>query len=225
MLETKLISERLKSLREDQHLSHAKLAEELKKISDEAPTKNTLIDYERTDADNKKYGANLGMSTRILDLLASFYGVSTDYILCRTDIRTQRADITAICNATGLSQTIVENLIAWNDEHKQTRASNERSTTRTEIANRVFDFLTSYKVAAEFVKLDKALRSPKHSRIGHEDEIINKRIQLSKEAESIDYSILTRNEYITFRCQILERQFSDFLAIFCMRPQKQRIFR
>lgn len=157
--------------------------------------------------------------------LAEYYGVSPEWLLTGNGSPSRDVSIQSICNATGLSQSIVEHLISWNNEHKQSRASTERGTTRTEIANRVFDFLTSDKVATEFVKLDAAIRSPKHSRIGHEDEIINKRIQLSKEAESIDYSILSRNEYITFRCQILERQFSDFLATFCRRPKKQRIFR
>ncbi len=46
-----------------------------------------------------------------LGKIADAYGVSTDYLLGRTDIKAANADLKAVCEYTGLSENAVENLI------------------------------------------------------------------------------------------------------------------
>lgn len=120
-----LMAQRLAALRKDKGLSHEKLGEELynryKGCNDAIPdgkkrtrkkdsgatrliSKDSLINYEVSDNDHSRAYTNLGMSVEYLCYLADFYGVSTDYLLGRTDVKTAEKGVEAVCESTKLSE-------------------------------------------------------------------------------------------------------------------------
>lgn len=115
------VSKRLRDLRTSYHIEHnmekqlstKKLAEMLNEKCKEKGfkgiTEQTLKDYERpglcgTTENITKGKAVYGMRVEYLDLLADFYGVSTDYILCRSNKKTPDVNLQAACAFTGLSE-------------------------------------------------------------------------------------------------------------------------
>ena len=61
---------------------------------------------------NKQYISKFEDGTRSLSLTmlekyADFFGVSTDYLLGRSDVKTADTDIKAICEYTGLSEDVI----------------------------------------------------------------------------------------------------------------------
>ena len=110
------ISGRLRDLRQEKSISTKTLSELLNEKCKEKGVKGiaeqTLKDYERpahhgTTENITKGKAVLGMRIEYLDMLADFYGVSTDYILCRSDKKTPDVNLQAACEFTGLSESAV----------------------------------------------------------------------------------------------------------------------
>ena len=99
------ISKRLKDLRKDKNLSHVSLSKAL----GESPynlevSKDSLIKYEVSDTFHSSFGAIKGMAAKTLFCLAKFYGVSSDYLLCNTDIKNPKPEMKLSCDYTGLSE-------------------------------------------------------------------------------------------------------------------------
>lgn len=95
---------RLKCLRENYpggKLSHATLSEELEKRGTKI-SKDSLIKYES--------GSALRMNAEALLGLADFYGVSTDFLLCRTDDPAPVCNISSV-DVLGLSKKAIDNLL------------------------------------------------------------------------------------------------------------------
>lgn len=104
---------RLKSLREEKGLSYKELAEALFNEYEIKISKDSLRDYEISSDYRSKSKSlpNLGMRTEYLIALSDFYEVSTDYLLCKTDVRTINCDIQCACMTTGLSDKAINNLV------------------------------------------------------------------------------------------------------------------
>ena len=104
-----LIARRLRELRQQKGLSHAKLADILSEKYNISISKTSLLSYENTNADDSRVG-NRRMNVEFLDCLADFYGVSTDYILGRKDISSNDDSTLTICSSTGLSEYVATRL-------------------------------------------------------------------------------------------------------------------
>ena len=92
------MGKRLKALREEtplngKKMSHEKLKEKLKEIYGVEISRDSLMNYEVSDVNHSKFGTNLKMNVEYLNCLSSFYGVSTDYLLGRSDAKTANEDI------------------------------------------------------------------------------------------------------------------------------------
>lgn len=88
------MGKRLKALREEtplngKKMSHEKLKEKLKEIYGVEISRDSLMNYEVSDVNHSKFGTNLKMNVEYLNCLSSFYGVSTDYLLGRSDAKQQ----------------------------------------------------------------------------------------------------------------------------------------
>lgn len=79
------MAKRLKDLREKEYISHEKLSKYLYKYYDIKISTDSLMNYEVTDENHSKAFKNLGMRAEYLRYLADYFGVSTDYILGRTE--------------------------------------------------------------------------------------------------------------------------------------------
>lgn len=102
------MGKRLKDLRENtlldgKKMSHVELKKKLKEKYGVEISRDSLMNYEVSDVNHSKFGTNLKMSAEYLNCLAYFYGVSTDYLLCRSDAKTADEDIRVACKTTGLS--------------------------------------------------------------------------------------------------------------------------
>lgn len=106
----KKTAERLKTLRREKKLSHEKLSAVLKAQFEISISRASLIDYENTDVQSVKAGAAGKMSVDRIAALADFYGVSTDYLLGRSDIRSQDESAKALMDYTDLSETAIQAL-------------------------------------------------------------------------------------------------------------------
>ena len=56
-----------------------------------------------------------------LSKIADYYGVSTDFLLGRTNIKSPNADIQAVCNTIGLSEKAISLLQKWTKSDDKTR--------------------------------------------------------------------------------------------------------
>ena len=100
---------RLKSLREEKHLSYQELADALLDKYGIKISKDSLRDYEICSDYRSKAKSlpNLGMRTEYLIALSDFYEVSTDYLLCKTDCLAPEIETREICDQTGLSERAI----------------------------------------------------------------------------------------------------------------------
>lgn len=106
----KLTAQRLKELRNEKGLSHEKLASIL--TEQYSPiTANSLKQYEVAEENHSKKGKVKGMKIEYLYNLASFYDVSSDYILGKADTKSPNLDINEIHKKTNLSEETIKILI------------------------------------------------------------------------------------------------------------------
>ena len=103
------LATRLKQERTSRNLSHVALRNALKEQYGIDISKDTLINYE-TGLNHTKTKKNLGMRVEYLMYFADFFGVSSDYLLGLSDIRTPDLDTQSICKKTGLTEKSLENL-------------------------------------------------------------------------------------------------------------------
>lgn len=99
-----VLAQRLKSLRESQGLTLAGLSKALTEKYGIQISKESLTNYEVVDSFHSKARKNEGMSVKYLRCLADFYGVTTDYLLGRTEAKTWNEDILKIQTMTGLNE-------------------------------------------------------------------------------------------------------------------------
>lgn len=114
-----LCSERIRELREAKKESHATLGNAV------SINEQTLKNYEQAalykgqSTGKDRVTKIAGMNINNLCKLADHFGVSTDYLLGRTNIQTADADIQASCKTTGLSEEALETVVALGDEEKE----------------------------------------------------------------------------------------------------------
>lgn len=101
---------RLKQERERLGLSHVALSKQLKERYKIDISRDSLINYEVADGNHSKAYKNNGMRVEYLQCFADFYGVSADWLLGISDIRTPDVGIQATCKYTELSEQAVEAL-------------------------------------------------------------------------------------------------------------------
>lgn len=104
---TVTLAQRLKKLRKARELTLPELSAALKEKYDINISRESLSNYEVTAPHHTKYGKNEGMAVKYLHYLADFYGVSTDYLLGRTRVRTTDTEVQAVSNYTGLSSRAI----------------------------------------------------------------------------------------------------------------------
>lgn len=105
-----LLSKRLKELREEKKLSHEKLCEQLQQAGVKVGLQS-LKNFEVTEKRHSKFEAAKGMKAETLFNLAEFYGVSVDYLLGRTEIKSIDNKVQAACEVTGLNEEAINNLV------------------------------------------------------------------------------------------------------------------
>lgn len=118
------MGKRLKALREEttlneKKLSHVALKEKLKEQYGIDISRDSLMNYEVSEVNHSKFGTNLKMSVEYLNCLANFYGVSTDYLLGLSDVKTTKEDIQVTCKTTGLSADAIKALQFDNEQSKR----------------------------------------------------------------------------------------------------------
>ncbi|HJB81389.1 MAG TPA: helix-turn-helix domain-containing protein [Candidatus Flavonifractor intestinigallinarum] len=111
---------RLKSLREERHISYQELADALLEKYGIKISKDSLRDYEISSDYRSKAKSlpNLGMRTEYLIALSDFYEVSTDYLLCKTDCPCQDMKIREMCEYTGLTNDTIKLLNMYSKKGK-----------------------------------------------------------------------------------------------------------
>lgn len=111
-------SQRIRDLRKEKRESHATLADAI--FVSEQTMKNyeqAALAKEESSTGTARVRAIAGMNINTLCQIADHFGVSTDYVLGRTDIRTQDADIQAACKTTGLSDESIEKLSYFQERY------------------------------------------------------------------------------------------------------------
>ena len=118
-----IMAQRLKALRTEKGLSHESLRKALMEKYEIDISVDSLKNYEVSKVPHAKAYKNEGMRVEYLRCLAEFYGVSADYLLGLSDVRTQDTDIRMISNATGLTEKNAAMLCyarrlseVWNDQ-------------------------------------------------------------------------------------------------------------
>lgn len=113
MLDTErkmMIAQRLRQLRKEAGLTRDGLSKAIEKKSGFSISKQMFDQYEVLNQENAKWDSVSGMSLEKLYYIADFYGVSTEYVLGLTDIRTKDTELAAVCEYTGLNEEAVRYL-------------------------------------------------------------------------------------------------------------------
>ena len=108
-------STRIRSLRVDRKESHAKLGETVGVSEQTLKNYDQAAIYNGVSTGQDRVTKIAGMSINTLCSLADHFGVSTDYLLGRTDIPTCDVDIQTACKTTGLSEKAVEAIAKHRD--------------------------------------------------------------------------------------------------------------
>lgn len=102
-----VLAQHLKELRKSRGLSYAELSKVLQEKYEIQISKESLTNYEVSDANHTKARKNEGMSVKYLYYLADFYQVTTDYLLGIAKEPRRDESIQAVCKFTGLSANAV----------------------------------------------------------------------------------------------------------------------
>lgn len=149
----KQISGRLKALRIQYGYSHEQVCQLIFKQFGISISPSSLIKYESENPGKKRAGSSR-MNIEFLDCLARLYNVSTDYILCRTDVMLEDNTVRDIADKTGLSEKAVELLISAKQSHAcGIDREHERKKSLEKFANLLEDPFSGY------VKLDKRIEA------------------------------------------------------------------
>lgn len=142
---------RLKQLREEKGLSHQKLSEALSEQFDVTVSRDSLMNYEVATPNHSSAYKNLGMRIEYLHALASFYGVSADYLLGFTDVRAPFADTRAIVSKTGLTEENVRALEVMQEIPMQ---------ANLDMANDFLTLLVGSGICIDYLMMKTALNVP-----------------------------------------------------------------
>lgn len=101
-------------------------AEKLRTLFDESKkTQKELISYieERTGKAPTRQAVSMWLrgnspDIKTIPIIANFFGVTVDYLITDTDIKTTDTNIKAVCEYTGLSEKSIEKIIKLKDEPK-----------------------------------------------------------------------------------------------------------
>lgn len=107
-----IMAKRLRDLRTQRGLSYEALKQILMEIYETDISIDSLKNYEVAVAEHTKAYKNQGMRIEYLRCLADFYGVSSDYLLGISDIRSPNVDTRKIAEVTGLSEIAIEVLMS-----------------------------------------------------------------------------------------------------------------
>lgn len=110
-----ILAQRLRTLRKSRGLTYVELSNALKETYGVKISKESLTNYEVSDAYHTKAGKNEGMSVKYLRCLADFYQVSTDYLLGVAEQPSRDVDMQAACEFTGLSNNAVSAIKDFGD--------------------------------------------------------------------------------------------------------------
>lgn len=133
-----LTAKRLRELRGK--TSYEKLSENIGKKFPDGISADSLKIYEISNPKHKKYNNGFGMKISNLFQLAEYYGVSTDFLLGRTEIKTDNIEEASDCKYVQLSEDAIE---ALNEFSKTDNGKAGLKILSYLIGNNsVFDFLT-----------------------------------------------------------------------------------
>ena len=105
-----ITGERLKNLRKDKKISAEKLSEVFYSIYSAHLDRTSISNYEHSNQHHSHPHASNGMNVSTLRIFADYYGVSADYILGLTDVKSQDTTVQAMVNYTGLEENSISSL-------------------------------------------------------------------------------------------------------------------
>ena len=106
-----IMAQRLKDLRNEKGLSHDSLRKALMDRYEIDISVDSLKNYEVSKIPHAKAYKNEGMRVEYLRCLSDFFGVSSDYILGITDVKSASKGVQSIIKNTGLSEHSAE--VLW----------------------------------------------------------------------------------------------------------------
>lgn len=161
---------RLKDLRNERKLSHAKLSDALKEKYGISISKDSLIAYEVTSQVHAKAGANQGMRAEYLRCLADFYGVSTDYILGIESIRSPDSEVRTSAKCTGLTEENTVYLRAICTQCKKSGANvNNFSRYELMLINSFIELCNDGRITTYFWTMHRTLEQIKRKEYEEDD--------------------------------------------------------
>lgn len=186
-----IIAKRLKELRESRGLSHEKLSKALKEKCGCSISADSLMNYEAANEFHTKKYKNLGMKIESLLYLATFYGVSSDYILGLTDIRSNNLSVREIVSLTGINEDNVSFLISppayfWNDDVSKYRES------LYALVNLLISCIKNSEVSEPFQNIYVTCQKELHATEDTSDIFV-------ETVKQRGFEVLTGNQYISFR--------------------------
>lgn len=196
------MADRLKQLRESCGLSHDKLSIALSDAYGIKISSDSLMNYEVSDVNHTKAFKNQGMRVEYLRCFADFYGVSTDYLLGLTDIKSPSVDTQSIVSGTGLSEENVERLKYFQSFPME---------AHIRMANDFLSFLLDSDLSMDYLLMETTLNVPTVDSTPLEsDEFVELAIAEGKQRKR-GYVSLTGKEAFLFYCSKIADRFKQLL--------------
>lgn len=140
--------------------------------------------------------------------LAEYYGVSLDWLVGLSDVVRIDDATRNVQDLTGLTESNVSALMNWKADQDKAIKNNETGLTLTDVANRIFGFITQVDTISALVSLNSLRYARKRPSVK-----IGTILEMKKTLLENDNYTLTRREYIEYNIEKLASAFRDYLYI------------
>lgn len=225
-----VIAKRLKEAREQSGITQDEVSNLLLEKYDVSISTSSIKNYEIEHSTPGRPMRVGSMSTEVLQGLSELYGVSSDYLLGLTDIKTKDTELAAVCEYTGLDEEAVLKLSDFKEQEEMyPGVSNVLSHISNFLANAnetFFDMLDEY-IGQAFLATDIQKRYPNfdltqksfwYDMTGNGEIDID---EIKKANDSVIEILKNNHPFILFKMQ---KELSEFVEKYAARCVKEISF-
>lgn len=216
-----VIAKRLKEAREQSGITQDEVSALLLEKYDVSISTSSIKNYEIEHSTPGRPMRVGSMSVEVLQGLSKLYGVSSDYLLGLTDIKTKDTELAAVCEYTGLDEEAVLRLSDFKDREENypgisnvlSHISNFLANANDPFFNMLDDYIGQAFLAADIQKsypnIDLTQKAIRIAITGSED--IDK---INSASDAVIEILKDKQPFILFKMQ---KELADFVAKYAAR--------
>lgn len=202
-----IMGQRLKALRNEKGISHETLRKALTEKYEIDISVDSLKNYEVSSADHSKSYKNNGMKVEYLRCLADFYGVSADYLLGLSNVKSPDTNVSKIMQYTGLTEDNVLFLHNSSDIYGDDEPLNYFRKSCYCLINDLIEMCRSDSIHIPFWRIQNLLSSFDGETARTDQDLVADAI-----ARKRGYAVLTVNESIAFHAGQMSQKIEESIT-------------